>query len=158
MKSSSTHHNATPPPLNMLCTLMIFIALAVGISAWSPATTNRFTPFITALPSKPNPDNPCYDSDDDCLSTAYSASFIPAEWIRSMDCGKDVDCLPEKLSRPGTRGSVSTSTVYHVDRWLGVKSHIDYILPPFTGSRKGGCNGIFEHSKGRDNWGKIKLD
>lgn len=111
----TTHRNATPPPLNMLCTLMIFIALAVGISAWTPAT-NPFTPFITALPSKPNPDNPCYDSDDDCLSTAYSASFIPAEWIRSMDCGKDVDCLPEKLSRPGTRGSVSTSTLYHVDR------------------------------------------
>ena len=52
--------------------------------------------------------NPCwqdnYDSDDDCLSTIYSAAFVAEDWIKSMPCGKDADCLPEKLSHPGTMG------------------------------------------------------
>jgi len=40
----------------------------------------------------------------------YSAAFVAEEWIKSMPCGKDADCLPEKLSRPGTMGgSVSDS-------------------------------------------------
>ena len=50
----------------------------------------------------------CYDSDDDCLSTTYSAAFVAEEWIKSMPCGKDADCLPEELSHPGTmKDSVS---------------------------------------------------
>jgi len=50
--------------------------------------------------------DPCwqdnYDADDDCLSTVYSAAFVADEWIKSMPCGKDADCLPEELSHPGT--------------------------------------------------------
>lgn len=52
-----------------------------------------------------------YDSEDDCLSTVYSAAFVAEDWIKSMPCGKDADCLPEELSHPGTMGdSVSTDS------------------------------------------------
>ena len=44
----------------------------------------------------------CYDSDDDCLSTTYSAAFVAEDWIKSLPCGKGADCLPEELSHPGT--------------------------------------------------------
>jgi hypothetical protein len=103
----------------MLRTACTALALSGGIHAWTPAvhrTRSRAIsnlPITTALASRPDPDSPCwqdnYDSDDDCLSTTYSASFVPEEWIKSMECGKDADCLPEKLSRPGTmEGSVSS--------------------------------------------------
>lgn len=36
------------------------------------------------------------------MSTVYSSAFVAEEWIKSMPCGQDADCLPEKLSRPGT--------------------------------------------------------
>ncbi|KAL3808278.1 hypothetical protein ACHAXA_001167 [Cyclostephanos tholiformis] len=92
--------------LRKACTIL---ALSGGIKAWTPAANrprSRAMNFPTALPSRPDPESPCwqdnYDSDDDCLSTVYSASFVPEEWIKSMECGKDADCLPEKLSRPGT--------------------------------------------------------
>ena len=93
--------------------MLHILALSGGISAWTlPPNRLRSRTVNFPLASRPDPNNPCwqdnYDTDDDCLSTVYSASFVPADWIKSMECGKDVDCLPEKLSRPGTRGSVRT--------------------------------------------------
>ena len=100
---------------HMLRTGCTILAFSGGVSAWTSAANrlrSRAHNLPTALLSRPDPDNPCwqdnYDSEDDCLSTVYSASFVPEEWIKSMDCGKDADCLPEKLSRPATmKGSVS---------------------------------------------------
>jgi hypothetical protein len=108
---------------HILRTACTILALLGSVSAWTPAAhllRSRAVNFPTALLSRPDPNNPCwqdiYDEDDDCLSTTYSASFVPEEWIKSMECGKDADCLPEKLSRPGTmKGSVSFSQSMHVE-------------------------------------------
>jgi len=45
------------------------------------------------------------------MSTVYSSAFVAEEWIKSMPCGKDADCLPEKLSRPGTMGGSGVEKV-----------------------------------------------
>ena len=54
------------------------------------------------------------DSEDDCLSTVYSAAFVAEDWIKSMPCGKDADCLPENLSHPGTMGDSVSIVVKHL--------------------------------------------
>ncbi len=98
--------------LHSLCSVFIVALLAVSASAWtSTATTqqrSRAGIFPSILLSTPDAANPCwqdnYDSEDDCLSTIYSAAFVAEEWIKSMPCGKDADCLPENLSHPGTMG------------------------------------------------------
>lgn len=56
-----------------------------------------------------------YDSEDDCLSTVYSAAFVAEDWIKSMPCGKDADCLPEELSHPGTMGDSGVEKVDVMD-------------------------------------------
>jgi len=93
------------------CTVL---ALCSCASAWTPSATSLqsrvsiHAPTASALHSTPDASDPCwqdnYDSDDDCLSTVYSAAFVAEEWIQSMPCGKDADCLPEQLSHPGTMG------------------------------------------------------
>ena len=42
------------------------------------------------------------------------------EWIKSMPCGKDADCLPEKLSHPGTMGDAGVEKV-NVMEYLNIK-------------------------------------
>ena len=97
----------------LLCSAFAIAVLAVSrsASAWTPtATQQRCRTFLSpsALLSTPDATNPCwqdnFDSEDDCLSTIYSAAFVAEEWIKSMPCGKDADCLPENLSHPGTMG------------------------------------------------------
>mmetsp|Transcript_21014 Transcript_21014/g.37696 ORF Transcript_21014/g.37696 Transcript_21014/m.37696 type:complete len:133 (-) Transcript_21014:307-705(-) len=102
---------------NLIRTACTILALSSGTSAWtSPATTlHRSSSVTTTLLSKPDANNPCwqdnYDSEDDCMSTVYSSAFVAEEWIKSMPCGKDADCLPEKLSRPGTMGGSGVEKV-----------------------------------------------
>ena len=98
------------------CTIAT-LSIVSSIDAWTPIVTlhrirsaSNYSP--TMLLSKTGSKHPgfqdCYDSDDDCLSTTYSAAFVAEEWIKSMPCGKDADCLPEELSHPGTmKDSVS---------------------------------------------------
>ena len=100
--------------LHSLCSVFIIALLAVPkrASAWTQTGTiqqqSRARIFPSILLSTPDAANPCwqdnYDSEDDCLSTIYSAAFVAEEWIKSMPCGKDADCLPENLSHPGTMG------------------------------------------------------
>ena len=81
----------------LICTSVL--ALYSGeASAWIPTALLSTTSFSarstpTSLKNTPDPNNPCwqdnYDSDDDCLSTTYSAAFVAEEWIKSMPCGKD---------------------------------------------------------------------
>ncbi|KAL7540498.1 hypothetical protein ACHAXR_010159 [Thalassiosira sp. AJA248-18] len=105
--------------------------LALGASAWSPIATlqsraTQHSPITTtALFTSPDAKNPawqdCYNSeDDDCLSATYSAAFVAEDWIKSMPCGKDVDCLPEKLSHPGTMGDAGVEKV-DVMEYLNIK-------------------------------------
>jgi len=101
------------------CTVLI---LSSSASAWTnnpiitlqSARAAHSSP-TTALLSTPDPSNPCwqdnYDGDDDCLSTTYSAAFVAEDWIKSMPCGKDADCLPEELSHPGTMGDSGVEKV-----------------------------------------------
>ena len=84
--------------------------------AWTPTSINTIrSRDTTFLLNTPDPNNPCwqdnYDSDDDCLSTTYSAAFVAEEWIKSMPCGKDADCLPEELTHPGTMGDAGVEKV-----------------------------------------------
>ena len=105
------------------CTILALF-LSGSASAWAPIATllqsRVVTPPITAaLLSTPDANNPCwqdnYDSEDDCMSTVYSAAFVPEEWIKSMPCGKDADCLPEKLTHPGTMGdAVSADSIFYL--------------------------------------------
>mmetsp|Transcript_7411 Transcript_7411/g.16169 ORF Transcript_7411/g.16169 Transcript_7411/m.16169 type:complete len:135 (-) Transcript_7411:362-766(-) len=104
----------------LIRTTCTILALTGGASAWCPVATFLRScvvtpPATTALLSKPDANNPCwqdnYDSEDDCLGTVYSAAFVAEEWIKSMPCGKDADCLPEKLSRPGTMGGSGVEKV-----------------------------------------------
>mmetsp|Transcript_40644 Transcript_40644/g.73300 ORF Transcript_40644/g.73300 Transcript_40644/m.73300 type:complete len:129 (+) Transcript_40644:233-619(+) len=101
------------------CTILALF-LSGSASAWAPIATllqSRVVtpPITTALLSTPDANNPCwqdnYDSEDDCMSTVYSAAFVPEEWIKSMPCGKDADCLPEKLTHPGTMGDAGVEKV-----------------------------------------------
>lgn len=118
---------------------IILAALSNDISAWTPAirshqyrtrTVNYIPTTTSCLQSKAGTKHPgfqdCFDSDDDCLSTAYSASFVAEDWIKAMPCGKDADCLPEELSHPGTmKDSVSIIIlcmcewvyIYIIDMW-----------------------------------------
>ena len=99
------------------CTAAALLLFTSGVSAWTPTAAlhrNCVAPSkTTALLSTPDPKDPCwqdnYDSEDDCLSTTYSAAFVAEEWIKSMPCGKGADCLPEKLSHPGTMGDAVRS-------------------------------------------------
>jgi len=54
------------------------------------------------------------------MSTVYSASFVAEEWIKSMPCGKDADCLPEELTHPGTMGDAGVDKV-DVMNYLNIK-------------------------------------
>ena len=104
----------------LLCSAFAIAVLAVSrsASAWTPTATQQRCRTVlapSALLSTPDATNPCwqdnFDSEDDCLSTIYSAAFVAEEWIKSMPCGKDADCLPENLSHPGTMGD---SVRYHL--------------------------------------------
>ncbi|KAL3757396.1 hypothetical protein ACHAWU_006349 [Discostella pseudostelligera] len=105
---------------HLLCSAFAIAILAVlrSASAWTPTAINqrsRTGMFPSSLLSTPDAANPCwqdnYDSEDDCLSTIYSAAFVAEEWIKSMPCGKDADCLPENLSHPGTMGDSGVEKV-----------------------------------------------
>ena len=103
----------------LICTACTIAVLSIisSIDAWAPIDTlhrirstsnNSPTMLLSKAGSKHPGFQDCYDSDDDCLSTTYSAAFVAEEWIKSMPCGKDADCLPEELSHPGTmKDSVS---------------------------------------------------
>lgn len=61
--------------------------------AWVPTSNIHIrNASPSQLSSSPDPANPCwqdnYDSEDDCLSTTYSAAFVAEDWIKSMPCGK----------------------------------------------------------------------
>eukprot|EP01082_Thalassiosira_pseudonana_P003383 g3126.t1 g3126 contig12:1474764-1475228(+) len=94
-------------------------------TAWTSTTMPQRR--ATTLPSTPDASNPCwqdnYDSEDDCLSTIYSASFVAEEWIKSMPCGKDADCLPENLSHPGTMGDSGVEKV-NVMEFLNIRKAV----------------------------------
>lgn len=91
------------------------LAMSSTAAAWTPTSTNTVRSRHPVLRSTPDPNNPCwqdnYDSEDDCLSTTFSAAFVAEEWIKSMPCGKDADCLPEELSHPGTMGDAGVEKV-----------------------------------------------
>ncbi|KAL7518800.1 hypothetical protein ACHAWX_003606 [Stephanocyclus meneghinianus] len=99
-------------------TLLAVLALLNGIHAWI-STPNLHSLTIRTptshLFSTPDAANPCwqdnYDSEDDCLGTIYSAAFVAEEWIKSMPCGKDADCLPENLSHPQVMGDSGVDQV-----------------------------------------------
>mmetsp|Transcript_9520 Transcript_9520/g.21475 ORF Transcript_9520/g.21475 Transcript_9520/m.21475 type:complete len:132 (+) Transcript_9520:161-556(+) len=112
---------------HLIRTTCTIFALSSGTSAWAPIATLQRSPAInspTALLSTPDANNPCwqdnYDGDDDCLSTTYSAAFVAEEWIKSMPCGKDADCLPEELSHPGTMGDSGVEKV-NVMEYLNIR-------------------------------------
>ena len=73
----------------------------------------------------------CYDSDDDCLSTTYSAAFVAEDWIKSLPCGKDADCLPEELSHPGTMKDSGVEKV-NVMEYLNIQK-----AEPVSSDKKG---------------------
>jgi hypothetical protein len=91
------------------------LAISSFTSAWVTPSTNTIRSRHLILRSTPDPKNPCwqdnYDSEDDCLSTTYSAAFVAEDWIKSMPCGKDADCLPEQLTHPGTMGDAGVEKV-----------------------------------------------
>lgn len=106
----------------MIRTTCTILALTGSASAWTTAPSPSTVPGLhraspaTALHSTPDPEDPawqdCYNSeDDDCLSATYSAAFVAEDWIKSMPCGKDADCLPEELSHPGTMGDSGVEKV-----------------------------------------------
>lgn len=106
----------------LIRTTCTILALSGGASAWTPLATlqkGRSVNIPTTLQSVPEAnclgwqDN--YDSEDDCLSTVYSAAFVAEDWIKSMPCGKDADCLPENLSHPGTMGDSGVEKVDVMD-------------------------------------------
>jgi len=105
--------------------LLIFTLLATlsHANAWTISPPNNIH-IRTRLHSSPDAKNPnwqdCYDGDDDCLSTTYSAAFVAQDWIKSMPCGKDADCLPENLSHPGTMGDAGVEKVDVMD-YLNIK-------------------------------------
>ena len=132
--------------MNQLCAFTLLATLPCA-HAW--VSTSNIHSRTSALFSSPDPANPCwqdnYDSEDDCLSTTYSAAFVAEEWIKSMPCGKvrfliyliqiaynsfistsfitilqDADCLPENLSHPGVMGDAGVEKV-NVMEYLNLK-------------------------------------
>ncbi|KAK1749160.1 hypothetical protein QTG54_001099 [Skeletonema marinoi] len=99
-----------------LASFISVLATSSCTFAFTATSINTFKSRDTiVLLSTPDPNNPCwqdnYDSDDDCLSTTYSAAFVAEEWIKSLPCGKDADCLPEELTHPGTMGDAGVEKV-----------------------------------------------
>ena len=98
-----------------LASSITLLATSSCAFAWVPTSTNTIRNRHTILRNTPDPKNPCwqdnYDSEDDCLSTTFSAAFVAEEWIKSLPCGKDADCLPEQLSHPGTMGDAGVEKV-----------------------------------------------
>lgn len=91
LPSSTSHHTHQHSDMYRLFSTAGVIAMTSYIAtAWTSTTMPQRR--ATTLPSTPDASNPCwqdnYDSEDDCLSTIYSASFVAEEWIKSMPCGK----------------------------------------------------------------------
>eukprot|EP00956_Cyclotella_meneghiniana_P022441 scaffold42474_cov73-Cyclotella_meneghiniana.AAC.5 len=105
--------------------LFIFTLLTAYTVAYAWVSTSNNIHTRTTLYSSPDSKNPkwqdCYDGeDDDCLSTTYSAAFVAEEWIKSLPCGKDADCLPENLSHPGVMSDAGVEKV-DVMEYLNIK-------------------------------------
>ncbi|KAL3779113.1 hypothetical protein HJC23_011816 [Cyclotella cryptica] len=120
--------------------LIAVFTLRNSVDAWI-STSNLHSRSIITHPwqlfSTPDAANPCwqdnYDSDDDCLSTIYSAAFVAEEWIKSMPCGKDVDCLPENLSHPGVMGDSGVEKV-DVMEYLNIRRAAPVTKPSDKGT------------------------
>lgn len=87
----TSHHTHQHSDMYRLFSTAGVIAMtSYTATAWTSTTMPQRR--ATTLPSTPDASNPCwqdnYDSEDDCLSTIYSASFVAEEWIKSMPCGK----------------------------------------------------------------------
>jgi len=97
----------------------LLLALPLLASAWTPSSAGpRRTAFKSTtklqvsngadpsiLNTEESADTPCWQdiwSYDCAMSTAYSAAFVPAEWIKKLPCALGLaDCdTPEKLNRP----------------------------------------------------------
>mmetsp|Transcript_16401 Transcript_16401/g.20041 ORF Transcript_16401/g.20041 Transcript_16401/m.20041 type:complete len:118 (+) Transcript_16401:136-489(+) len=79
--------------------------------AWIPNSrsfVSRRTPLQVS--NSDTEDQPCWQdiwSYDCAMSKAYSASFVPADWIRKLPCALGLaDCnTPDELKRPSVSGS-----------------------------------------------------
>ncbi|KAL7482013.1 hypothetical protein ACHAW6_007695 [Cyclotella cf. meneghiniana] len=127
--------------LGTCSTLLAVLALLNSVHAWlsTPNLHSRTTIRTSGshLFSTPDAANPCwqdnYDSEDDCLGTIYSAAFVAEEWIKSMPCGKDADCLPENLSHPGVMGDSGVDQV-DVMEYLNIRRAAPVTKPSDKGA------------------------
>ena len=79
--------------MNKYMTIVYFVLLA-QVHAWLPLNpVRKIAVTRLAAAELPMDGNPCWEDlyDDDCvMSNAASASFVAADWIKSMPCGEGI--------------------------------------------------------------------
>eukprot|EP00527_Entomoneis_sp_CCMP2396_P000281 CAMPEP_0198141484 /NCGR_PEP_ID=MMETSP1443-20131203/4489_1 /TAXON_ID=186043 /ORGANISM="Entomoneis sp., Strain CCMP2396" /LENGTH=126 /DNA_ID=CAMNT_0043804249 /DNA_START=58 /DNA_END=438 /DNA_ORIENTATION=- len=109
---------------------LLFLSLAASTAAFGWVGNSVKMPFATKLSyassdQDSEQQNPCWGDlyDDDCaMSNVFAASFVAADWIRSMPCASGLeDCdMPDDLSVPDMRPEAGVEQV-DVMGFLGLK-------------------------------------
>jgi hypothetical protein len=88
----------------MNATTLFFLLALTQCAAWIPnrQRVSLLTPplHFSAVDKDPSSDNgnPCWEDiyDSDCpMENMFSASFVAADWIKSMPCGAGIEVSPQ---------------------------------------------------------------
>lgn len=83
------------------------LTLLMPVSAWIQNRRQSFPVTFLRLSKKDTPttqttteDDPCWQDlyDEDCsMDKAYAATFVAADWIKSMPCGEGIEVRATRL-------------------------------------------------------------